>query len=233
VYEGKQVVFDRDVAALIAPAEAAAEKLERQPLGITLTAPIEKSYDRESALGNLFADLMRAAWPACDVALTNGGALRADLPAGPLTYGAFYEAMPFDNRFAVVRVEGRHLRKMVSNNLLGGGAILSWGGLTAKATCKDGRLEVVLKDRAGKVITDERTFTILTSDFLASGGDGLIGRLKLPEGSVTMTDVIIRDAMADALRARGGTLSPVQVYDPAHPRMDYPGTRPVSCTTAP
>jgi 5'-nucleotidase len=233
VYEGKQVVFDRDVAALIAPAEAAAEKLERQPLGITLTAPIEKSYDRESAEGNLFTDLMLAARPDGEIAVTNGGGLRAVLPSGMLTYGALYEAMPFDNRFAVVRVEGRHLRKMVSNNLLGGGAILSWGGLTAKATCKDGRLEVVLKDRAGKVITDERTFTILTSDFLASGGDGLIGRLKLPEGSVTMTDVIIRDAMADALRARGGTLSPVQVYDPAHPRMDYPGTRPVSCTTAP
>jgi 2',3'-cyclic-nucleotide 2'-phosphodiesterase (5'-nucleotidase family) len=138
--------------------------------------------------------------------------------------------MPFDNRFAVVKLEGRHVRKMVSNNLLGGGAILSWGGLTAKATCKDGRLDVVLTGRDGKPIADDRRLTLVTSDFLGSGGDGLIGRLKLPEGSVTITDVIIRDAMAEALRARGGSLKPVDVFDPARPRMSYPGTRPVSCS---
>ena len=234
-YEGKQVVFDREIEAMIAPAEAAAEKLEKQPLGVTLSAPVEKSYDRESAEGNLFTDLMLAARTDADVAVTNGGGLRAVLPAGPLTYGSLYEAMPFDNRFAVVKLEGRHVRKLITNNLLGGGAILSWGGLTAQAACKDGRLDVVIRDRAGKVVTDDRALTLVTSDFLASGGDGLIGRLKLPEGSVTMTDTIIRDAMADALRARGGTLAPAQVYDPAKPRMDYPGTRPVSCagTAAP
>jgi 5'-nucleotidase len=232
-YEGKQVVFDRDIQAMIAPAEAAAAKLEREPLGVTLSAPIEKSYDRESAEGNLFTELMLAAQKDGDIAVTNGGGLRAVLPSGALTYGSLYEAMPFDNRFAVVKLEGRHVRKMISNNLLGGGAILSWGGLTATATCKAGRLEVVIKDRAGKVIDDDRQLTLLTSDFLASGGDGLIGRLKLPEGSVTMTDVIIRDGMADALRARGGTLAPVQVFDPAHPRLAYPGTRPVSCAGTP
>lgn len=231
-YEGKQVVFDRDVEAMIAPAQAAAAKLEQQPLGVTLAGPITRSYDRESAEGNLFTDLMLAARPDGDVAVTNGGGLRADIPGGPLTYGSLYEAMPFDNRFAVVKLAGVHLRKMVSNNLLGGGAILSWGGLTATATCKDGRLDVVLKDRAGKPITDDRSITLLTSDFLASGGDGLIGRLKLPEGSVTMTDAIIRDGMAAALTARGGTLTPVSVFDPAHPRLSYPGTRPVSCAAA-
>ena len=231
-YEGRPVVFDRDVEAMIAPAVTAAQKLEQKALGVTLTAAITKSYDRESAEGNLFTDLMLAARNDGDVAVTNGGGLRADLPAGPLTYGSLYEAMPFDNRFAVVKVQGLHLRKMVRNNLLGGGAILSWGGLTATATCKDGMLDVVLKDRAGKVITDERTFTLLTSDFLASGGDGLIGRLKLPDGSVTMTDAIIREEMAAALTARGGTMSPAQLHDPARPRMSYPGVRPVNCSAA-
>jgi hypothetical protein len=68
---------------------------------------------------------------------------------------------------------------------------------------------------------------MVTSDFLASGGDGLIGRLKLPEGSIKMTDVIMRDAMADMLRKRKGSLDPAQLV--AKKRLDYEGQRPVSC----
>ena len=36
--------------------------------------------------------------PDAQVGMMNGGGLRADLPAGPLHYGALFEAMPFDNR---------------------------------------------------------------------------------------------------------------------------------------
>ena len=68
---------------------------------------------------------------------------------------------------------------------------------------------------------------MVTSDFLASGGDGLIGRLKLPDGSVKMTDVVIRDAMADVLRKKKGSLDPAQIV--AKKRLDYEGQRPVSC----
>ena len=231
-YEGRPVVPSAEVAALIAPAQDQAREVEARPLGVELTGEVTRAYDRESALGNLFVDLMLAGLGGAEVALTNGGGLRADLPAGPLTYGSLYRAMPFDNRFAVVTLNGKHLRKMITNNLYGGGGFFSWGGLTVKATCKGGALQVVMKDAKGKVIDDERTLTLLASDFLASGGDGAIGRLKLPEGSVEMTDVLIRDAMADALRARGGKLSPAELHDPARPRIDYPKPRPVKCGAA-
>jgi 2',3'-cyclic-nucleotide 2'-phosphodiesterase (5'-nucleotidase family) len=228
-YEGAPVKVSAEIVSLIAPAQVKAKELEEKPLGVELTGEITKSYDQESALGNLFTDLMLAGLSGADVAMTNGGGLRADLPAGPLTYGALYRAMPFDNRFAVVTLNGKHLRKMISNNLYGGGGIFSWGGITVKATCKGETLQVVLKDRAGKVIDDERTLTLLASDFLASGGDGAIGRLKLPDGSIEMTDVLIRDAMAEALMKAGGKIVPSKVYDPAKPRLDYPKPRPVKC----
>ena len=108
----------------------------------------------ESAEGNLFCDLMLAARPDAQVALTNGGGLRADLPAGELTYGQLFEAMPFDNRFAIVDVKGSHLRSLVSTNLQRGGGILSWGGLTAKARCKAGKLDVEITV-AGKPLVDD------------------------------------------------------------------------------
>lgn len=225
-YEGAPVKVSAEIISLIGPARVKAKALEEKPLGIELTGEITKSYDQESALGNLFTDLMLQSLSGADVAMTNGGGLRADLPAGPLTYGALYRAMPFDNLFAVVTLNGKHLRKMISNNLYGGGAFNSWSGLTVKATCKGGQLDVVLKDRAGKVIDDERTLTLLVSDFLATGS---IGRLQLPDGSIEITDVLIRDAMAEALTKMGGKLVPAKYYDPAKPRLDFPKPRPVKC----
>ena len=234
-YEGRPVIIDTAVQVIADRALASARELRDQPLGVTLAAAFPKGYDRESPVGNLFVDLMLEARPDADVAMTNGGGLRADLPAGPLTYGSLYEAMPFDNRFAIVTLNGIHLRRLATNNLYSGSGIFSWGGMTVEATCKGGELAVTLRDAKGKVIPDDRTLTLVTSDFLASGGDGAIGRLGLPEGSVEVTDILIRDAMAEVLRARGAAggkqaeIAPGDFHDARAPRMAYPAPRPVSC----
>ena len=68
-----------------------------------------------SPLGNLVTDAYLAAVPGADVALNNsGGGLRADLPAGPLTYGSVFEVMPFDNLLVSLRLTGRQLRQVFS-----------------------------------------------------------------------------------------------------------------------
>ena len=227
-YEGKPVAAVPAVQAIVDASLAKAEVRRKEKLGITLTGTISKSYGTESAEGNWFTDLMLAASPGTDVAVTNGGGLRADMPSGALTYGQLFEAMPFDNRFAIVDLKGSHLRKLVSSNLQRGGAILSWGGLSAKARCKAGKLDLEIKV-AGKALGEATSYKLVTSDFLASGGDGLIGRLKLPDGAITITDVIIRDALADLLRKRKGTIEPAKLYSANVKRMDYEGTRPVEC----
>ncbi len=227
-YEGKPVVADAGVQAIADEAAAAAAPKRNEKLGVMLTGVVAKSYGLESAEGNWFTDLMLATQPA-HVAVTNGGGLRADLPAGELTYGALYEAMPFDNRFAHVDVKGAHIRRLISTNLQRGGAILSWGGLTAKARCKAGKLEVDIKV-AGKPLDDNAAYKLVTSDFLASGGDGLIGRLKLPEGSVVVTNDVIRDVLAEHLRKQTGMkIDPAKLHSPSLRRMDYEGSRPVEC----
>ena len=227
-YEGKPVTADPAVQKIVDEALARAGTRRKEKLGVTLAATVTKAYGDESAEGNLFCDLMLAARPDASVAVTNAGGLRADLPAGALEYGQLFEAMPFDNRFAVVDVKGAHLRKLVSSNLQRSGGILSWGGLTAKARCKAGKLDVAVSV-GGKPLNDNAPYKLVTSDFLASGGDGLIGRLKLPDGSVQMTDVIIRDAIADILRKQKSTIHPDQLFSPRSRRLDYEGPRPVNC----
>lgn len=228
-YEGRPVAADAKVQAIADAAIARADVRRNEKLGPVLAGVVAKSYGTESAEGNWFGDLMLAAYPEAHAAVTNGGGLRADIPAGELTYGGLFNAMPFDNRFALVDLKGAHIRKLVSSNLQRGGAILSWGGVRAKARCRGGKLELELWV-GGKPLSEAASYRLVTSDFLASGGDGLIGRLKLPDGAVKITDVIIRDAMADLLRKqKGKRIDPADLLAPAKKRMDYEGTRPVSC----
>lgn len=229
-YEGKPVVPNAEVQKIADEASARAAPRRDEKLGVTVTGIITKSYGLESAEGNWFTDLMLAARPEAQLALTNGGGLRADIPAGELTYGRLYEAMPFDNRFALVDVKGKHIRRLVTTNIQRSSGFYSWGGLVAKARCKDGELVVDIKV-GGKPLADEATYKVVTSDFLASGGDfSIFGRLKLPEGSVTMTDVIIRDAIADVLRKKKGKVEPASFYSATKRRQDYEGERPVLCS---
>ena len=225
-YEGRAVAADAAVQQIVDEAIAKAGERRAEKLGVTLAAVVTRIYKLESAEGDLFTELMLAASPKSQVALTNGGGLRADLPAGALTYGALFEAMPFDNHFAYVQVTGKQLRTLVKSNLQRGAGIFSWSGLVAKARCKGDELDVEIKV-AGKPLRDDAPYTIATSDFLASGGDGALKKLNLPASATEMTDVIIRDAIADVLRKRKGTIDPAKILE--HKRLDYQGTRPLRC----
>jgi 2',3'-cyclic-nucleotide 2'-phosphodiesterase (5'-nucleotidase family) len=234
-YEGHPVTPDAAVQKIVDEAVARASKQRDEKLGVQLTSIMTKAYALESAEGNFFTDLMLAAHPEAQVAMTNGGGLRADIPPGDLTYGRLYEAMPFDNRFALVELKGKHIRRMVTTNFQRGSGIYSYGGIVAKARCKAGVLDVDIRV-GGKPLVDDASYKMVTSDFLASGGDmSVIGRLKLPDGSIKMTDVIIRDAIADVLRReskRKGKIDPQQYFSATKKRLDYEGTRPVECQGA-
>src|SRR5262249_22499815 len=80
-YEGRPIVPDSAVAAIVAPYCERAAAHRNEKLGVRVASTIVKSYDEESPFGNLVADLMHDARPETDLALTNGGGLRADLPA--------------------------------------------------------------------------------------------------------------------------------------------------------
>jgi 5'-nucleotidase len=234
-YEGKPVVADPEVQKIVDTAMARAEQRRKEKLGVVLTDVVRRAHSEESPEGDLFCDLMLEARRDAQVSMTNGGGLRADLPAGTLTYGELFEALPFDNRFAIVDVTGKDLRTLVTSNLERGGAILSWGGLTARARCKAGKLDVQVQVK-GKPLDDGASYKLATSDFLASGGNGVIGGLKLAEGAIHPTDTIIREAVAEVLRSWKGTarstIDPVRLYPASRPRLDYEGKRPIDCGVA-
>lgn len=231
-YEGASIAADATVASVLAPAIEAARERRMDLLGVEVIGRIDADRERECALGNLFTELMLEAHPGADVAILNGGGLRADLPEGPLTYGQLYTAMPFDNRYAVVRMTARELGTLVGDNAGRSGSYFSLGGLYADVHCEGEERVVVFTRRDGTAVPPDAELVVLTSDFLATGGDGFFGTLReaRPDAFTLEDDPPIREAMASALRARGGRLDPSVLLDATRPHIRYPGgSRPVRC----
>ena len=63
---------------------------------------------RETAIGNLCADAYRYITGA-DIALVNGGGIRADLPAGDITYADIIAVHPFGNMMCMVNATGQEI----------------------------------------------------------------------------------------------------------------------------
>ncbi len=232
-YEDRLVTPDAAAAAAIAPAVRLASTAKNQPLGVFLETPIRRGTATESALSNLIADGMRGSVPGADVAVGNGGALRTDLPAGQLTYGSVYEVYPFDNRLVTLTLTGDQLARVVTYNLQRlepPTEILSIAGFRVDAKCESGMLRVALTRQPGTPIRPDERLTVVTSDFVSTGGDGVLapagplGEIKSPDGAP-----ILHDAVAEWLRHRGGRLSESQLLLQENHRWNFPGERPVRC----
>jgi 5'-nucleotidase len=236
-YAGHPIEADAHVGSVIAPAMAAAAERRAEALGVVLADRIHHDREEECALGNLFVDLMLAGHPGADAAVMNGGGLRADLPDGMLEYGELYQAMPFDNRYAVARMRGADLSRMIADNAGHDGSFLSLGGLRAEVRCEGSERRVVLRRPDGREVGEDEELTVLTSDFLATGGDGFFAELRRarPDAIAIEDDPPIREAMADVLRRaalpaiRAGRLSPSAVFDRRRPRVSVTGGRPLRC----
>ena len=64
--------------------------------------------NRETNIGNFCADAYRAAAGA-DIALVNGGGIRADFPAGDITYKYLFDVHPFGNTLCMVEATGQEI----------------------------------------------------------------------------------------------------------------------------
>lgn len=172
-FRGAPVTPDAEVLALIAPAQAAVDELQHKPLGLDVPEDLVRAYEKESALGDVFSDGLRGAAHA-DIALMNPGGFRADLRAGPLTYGAVYEVIPFDNTVALVTVTAEQLGRMLNAAYGARKGVFQISGLEVKlkkCLVTDRLLSFTLT--GGKKLDPKKKYRVAMPDFLARGGDGL------------------------------------------------------------
>ena len=207
-YEGVTLEPMPELVAIAGRAKALATGLKDSELGITLATPFTLDGNPESALGKLFTDALRDA-TGVDVALHNvAGGLRANLPAGPLTYGSVYEMFPFDNRIVVLSLSGDELRRIIANQAYRGSRRVGFSGITARVDCEDSRMTVELARTDGTVIADDNIVSVLVNDYLALGGDDILTPILPADGiQFDKTTALTRDIFLDWVSERSGRIS--------------------------
>ncbi|HYD65258.1 bifunctional metallophosphatase/5'-nucleotidase [Azospirillum sp.] len=169
---------------------------------------------REATMGNLVADALREALKA-DVAITNGGGLRADAlhPAGaPIRRRDIFAEMPFGNVGVLTELKGADLLAALENGFSKveerAGRYPQVSGLSAvydpKAPPGARVVEVTV---GGKPLDPAATYRVATNDYMLKGGDGYAaltrGRVLVdPSGAMLFATIVM-----DHVQARG-TVSP-------------------------
>lgn len=198
---------DPSVQAMLAPFT---EQVAAEMKQTIATADAALTRDRpEGAMGNLVVDAMRKAaadstGKPVDVAFTNAGGVRNDLPAGVITLGSVFEVMPFDNTIVVFELSGEALQKTLNSVAGRGGDPVS--GLRMRIS-KGNAVDVVI---GGKALDPEGHYRVATNDYVFDGG-GRFGGLHEAK-RVVRTGVLLRDALVAEIQRRNkrdGSLRPL------------------------
>lgn len=231
-YEGREVEPDASVDAAMAPVLARVEALRERPLGVVLETPVSRTAGTESSLGNLFADALRATSAGADVALSNNGlgGLRADLPAGPLTFGRLYDVFPFDNRVTRVTVSAAALSEALARSIRRGrrGA-LGVSGVRVVVSCGADGLRVDLTRSSGQPIAPTDDLVVVAMDSLVSGSPFSLFPGSSPP---SIEDApLVRESIERWVVERGGVLTARDFLDADDRRWRAPEPVPDACLT--
>ena len=147
----------------------------------------------ESALGNFFSDAcLKVARDSCelpiDAAMFNTGGLRSSLTAGPVSAGDIYSLMPFDSELVVIEMSFSQVMAMAEYIAQTGGEPIA----DMRIELNDSLISSVL---IGGQELVERNYFILTTDYLAKGGDRMIFFTEAKRHSMKSLGIKVRDAL--------------------------------------
>ena len=218
VIDTAEATPDAAIAARVAQYQASIDKALDIDIGATQT-PLDSRKavvrGQETAIGNLFADAMRAATNA-DVAIINGGAIRGNRTydsGARLTRKDIVKEMPFDDKLVTLELSGADLRAALEN------AVWMLGKDSGRFGQISGARIVVRRDGVpgsrlvsveigGKPLDEAKSYKIATPDFLARGKDGYV---TLALGKPLVSEVegpLLTSVVCDAI-AKAGQIAPV------------------------
>ena len=177
---------DAGFAAQLADLAGPIQEAMSEVIG-TATDAIEGSREicraMECSMGNLVADAMldRVADQGVSMAIANGGGLRASIDSGEITMGEVITVLPFSNTLATVDISGADVIDALENGVSdvenGAGRFPQVSGLKFSFDLSqpvgERISDVMVKEGEDFVPIDEDvTYTVVTNDFMRTGGDG-------------------------------------------------------------
>jgi 2',3'-cyclic-nucleotide 2'-phosphodiesterase (5'-nucleotidase family) len=164
--------IDTETARFLKPFTAQVDSLMSPVVGQTARylAPARP----EGLLSNLMPDILM--WSASkfgetpDFAVYNLGGIRAALPEGDITMEDIVNIAPFDNKICFLSLTGDKVMELFSQMVKRGGECVSHGVKVRMS--HDRRLLSVTVN--GKEIDEQRTYRIVTLDYVSQGNDGMV-----------------------------------------------------------
>jgi 2',3'-cyclic-nucleotide 2'-phosphodiesterase (5'-nucleotidase family) len=217
VIDTATVTPDAEIAAVVKGYEDKLDAELKVEIGTTST-PLDSRRatvrGQEAAIGNLIADATRSAVGA-DVAITNGGGIRADkeYPAGTkLTRADVFAELPFGNTTVKLELTGDQIVAALENGFSQvrevAGRFPQVSGLSVEVDLTEppgSRVKSVTV--GGAPLDPAKTYTVATNDYMASGGDGykaFIGAKNLIDASAAQ---LMASQVIDYITA-AGTVGP-------------------------
>jgi len=170
---------------------------------IELDGRHETVRSSESSLGDLFADALKEAYSS-DAALLNGGAIRGNklYQAGEiLTRGSIFGELPFNDVAIITEVTGNQLKATIEHGLsrlpkdFGGFLQISGLKVIYNPHLPVGK-RVIAIEVAGAPIHDLKKYKVVTTSFMAMGGDGYstlphVSEDEIAKFGVPLTPIVI------------------------------------------
>lgn len=192
----RYITPDPDMAALIETLRGPIDELRTTEIGAEASELLvgDRRVCRleECALGNLITDAMLAG-AATDpqIAIMNGGGIRANIDAGAITLGEVLTVLPFGNLLATVDLSGADVVAALENGVstirVTDGVVSRDGAAgrfpqvsgvrftfdpTAEAGSRVSNVEVRAEDGSYAPIDLAAVYSVVTNDFMLGGGDG-------------------------------------------------------------
>jgi len=185
---------------VLAPYVKLVQKIFGEVLGETAVLLDGENVRRqETNLGNLITDVIRA-YVGAEIAIQNGGGIRASIDKGPITFQEIYTTLPFENYIVILHLPGEKLLAALENGVskYPAGRFPQVSGLnfTFDPTREPG--ERILKVTIGGEPLDRaKIYRVAVNCFIAAGGDGYVMFIGVER---TVTARLLRDAVIAYIR---------------------------------
>ncbi|QIE45113.1 multifunctional 2',3'-cyclic-nucleotide 2'-phosphodiesterase/5'-nucleotidase/3'-nucleotidase [Pseudohalocynthiibacter aestuariivivens] len=171
-----------DVLARLTEAAAPLEAIRNKVVAETSSAiggdrDTCRSGPCEMGIAVAEAMLERVRDQGIEIALQNGGGVRAGIDAGPVTMGEVLTVLPFQNTLSTFRVTGAEVRAALENGLSqveeGAGRFPQVAGMSVTydpSAAPGNRVREVTV--AGVALDPDRLYGMVSNNYLRNGGDG-------------------------------------------------------------
>ena len=203
-----QVAADSSIIDMYLPYKVQLDAEMNKVIGHSAVAMAKNTSMPETLLSNFFSDavfqqaLKEDAKIDFAIPSTKDG-IRADLPKGELDLNSIFQLMPFENELLVVELTGADVQDLLNYIAYTNGQPVA--GIKMKIVNR----KPVAVEINGKPFNSDRSYRVLTSDYIAQGGDNLT---SFKNGKVKILGLKVRDAIINYVmeaEAQGLVINPI------------------------